>query len=60
MSNFVDKVANQGRVMPKKSKHAVKLSTPGPKQELLKINGNWQDAIKISLVKKKQANGSPK
>jgi hypothetical protein len=34
--------------------------TPGPKPEILKIDGNWQDAVKKSLSKKKPANGWPK
>jgi len=46
--------------MPKKSKHAVKLSTPDSKPGALKIEGNWWDAIKLSLAKKKPANGWPK
>jgi hypothetical protein len=35
-------------------------ATPGPKPEVLKINGDWQDAVKKSLAKKKQADGWPK
>ncbi len=33
---------------------------PGPKPEVLRIKGNWQDAVKQSLQKKKPANGWPK
>jgi len=33
---------------------------PGPKPEILKVDGNWQDAMKKSLTKKKPAGGWPK
>ena len=33
---------------------------PGPKPELLKIDGDWQGAIKKSFEKKKPAEGWPK
>jgi hypothetical protein len=33
---------------------------PGPKPDLLKIKGNWQDAVKQSLQKKKPPEGWPK
>jgi hypothetical protein len=33
---------------------------PGPAAETLKIDGNWQDAMKKSLGKKKPAGGWPK
>ncbi len=32
----------------------------GPKPEVLKIEGKWQDAVKKSLSKKKPAPGWPK
>jgi hypothetical protein len=32
----------------------------GPKPEMLKIEGDWQDAVKKSLEKKKPATGWPK
>jgi hypothetical protein len=32
----------------------------GPKPDLLKIEGDWQDAIKQTLEKKKPADGWPK
>ena len=32
----------------------------GPKPDTLKIEGNWQDAVKKSLEKKKPAGGWPK
>ncbi len=38
-----------------------KPKTPrGPKPDLLKIKGRWQDAVKHSLQKKKPAEGWPK
>jgi hypothetical protein len=33
---------------------------PGPKAETLKIEGDWKDAIKRSLEKKKPLGGWPK
>ena len=33
---------------------------PGPKPEILKIDGDWKDAVKVSLQKKKPAKGWPK
>ena len=35
-------------------------SRPGPKPEVLKINGDWQEAVKKSLAKKKPKAGWPK
>jgi hypothetical protein len=32
----------------------------GPKPDLLKIDGDWKDAVKKSLAKKKPAAGWPK
>jgi hypothetical protein len=43
-----------------KSKSAKKRVTPGPKPEVLKIDSNWEDAVKKSLKKKKPAQGWPK
>jgi hypothetical protein len=43
-----------------KKPKAKKKDTPGPKPEMLKIEGNWRDAIKLSLIKKKPADGWPK
>jgi hypothetical protein len=37
-----------------------KTATPGPKPDTLKIDVNWQDAVKKSLQKKKPAQGWPK
>ncbi len=33
---------------------------PGPKPDILKIEGNWEDAVAKSLKKKKPATGWPK
>ncbi len=33
---------------------------PGPKPDTLKVEGNWEDAMKKSLEKKKPAAGWPK
>jgi hypothetical protein len=35
-------------------------ASPGPKPDVLKIKGKWQDAVKQSLQKKKPAEGWPK
>ena len=32
---------------------------PGPKAEVLKFNGNWQDAVRRSFQAKKPAGGWP-
>jgi hypothetical protein len=42
------------------SNHSKKKATPGPKADRLKLHGNWQDAVKKSLEKKKPASGWPK
>jgi hypothetical protein len=39
----------------KKDKTRKKRDTPGPKPETLKIKGDWRDAVKVSLTKKKPA-----
>jgi hypothetical protein len=47
--------------MPNKPKASnAKRAIPGPKPEALKINGNWRNAVKQSLQKKKPPNGWPK
>lgn len=33
---------------------------PGPVPETVKIQGNWEDAVKKALTKKKPAEGWPK
>jgi DNA invertase Pin-like site-specific DNA recombinase len=35
-------------------------ATPGPKPDKLKLKGNWRDAVKRSLQKKKPPQGWPK
>ena len=37
-----------------------KAEKTGPKPDMLKIEGKWQDAVKKSLAKKKPATGWPK
>lgn len=37
-----------------------KLRSPGPKPETLKIKGDWKDAVKKALAKKRPAGGWPK
>jgi hypothetical protein len=43
-----------------KSNHSKKKATPGPKPDTLKLEGDWRDAVKKSLAKKKPAEGWPK
>jgi hypothetical protein len=44
----------------KKPSPKKKPEQPGPKPELLRIDSDWQDAVKLSLGKKKPADGWPK
>jgi hypothetical protein len=44
--------------MPKTTK--IPPEKRGPKPDLLKIDGDWKDAVKKSLVKQKPATGWPK
>ena len=44
--------------MPKTAKKAP--DKRGPKPDLLKIDGDWKDAVKQSMAKKKPADGWPK
>jgi hypothetical protein len=37
-----------------------KTEKPGPKPVYLKIEGDWQEAVKKAIQKKKPANGWPK
>ena len=46
--------------MKKKKPTKKKRTKPGPKEDRVKIEGDWKDAIKKSLVKKKPAEGWPK
>ena len=43
----------------KKQNKAKKSQQPGPKPDLLKIGGDWREAVKKSLEKKKTAEGWP-
>lgn len=45
--------------MPKRVKKKQAAKT-GPKPEILKIEGKWQDAVNKSLSKKKPTEGWPK
>lgn len=45
-------------LMPKPTKEAPEKR--GPKADLLKIDGDWKDAVKKSLEKKKPVTGWPK
>jgi hypothetical protein len=45
----------------KQHKHAAKVkAAPGPKPDVLKIDGDWRDAVKKSLEKKRPVTGWPK
>ena len=44
----------------KKNKTDKPRSAPGPKPNVLKLKGKWQDAVKRSLTKKKPPEGWPK
>jgi hypothetical protein len=45
--------------MAKKAAKKTRKAKPGPKEEILKIEGIWQDAVKKSLEKKKPPEGWP-
>lgn len=47
-------------LMDESDKPNKKKGAPGPKPEVLKINGDWRDAVKKSLAKKKPKGGWPK
>ncbi len=44
----------------KKQPAKKKRAKPGPKEDRVKIEGDWKEAIKKSLEKKKPAEGWPK
>ncbi|MDB5355309.1 MAG: hypothetical protein JWN24_1762 [Phycisphaerales bacterium] len=46
--------------MPKKPIPKPAKPKPGPKPDTLKIEGNWEDAVKKSFAKKKPPEGWPK
>jgi hypothetical protein len=43
-----------------KKKLTRKKKTPGPKPEVLKLEGDWKDAVKESLKLKRPVGGWPK
>jgi hypothetical protein len=43
-----------------RKKNKKQRATPGPKPDTLKIEGDWRDAVKKSLSKKKPPEGWPK
>lgn len=45
---------------PKSTPTTVRENRPGPKPEVLKIDMDWQDAIKLAMQKKKPPDGWPK
>jgi len=46
--------------MANKEKKTSRKAAPGPKPNVLKLHGNWKNAVKQSLQKKKPAEGWPK
>jgi len=44
----------------KKKRASKKRAAPGPKPEVLKVEGNWREAVKKSFLKKKPPEGWPK
>ena len=57
--NRVVLVRTHGVPMKKQAKKKTK-ATPGPKPDVLKIEGDWRAAVKKSLQKKKPVEGWPK
>lgn len=53
-------VQSRLRMASKRKRPDKKKATPGPKPDLLKLEDDWQDAVKKSLAKKKPAAGWPK
>jgi hypothetical protein len=47
-------------ITTRKTKPKKAAQKPGPKPDTLKLEGNWRDAMKKSLGKKKPASGWPK
>lgn len=45
---------------PKIRHSTKKKAVPGPKPEVLRIDGDWRQAVKKSLAKKKPPEGWPK
>jgi len=46
--------------MKKKATTTNLRATPGPKPDVLKLRGNWKNAVRKSLTKKKPPSGWPK
>ncbi len=44
----------------KRAKRKKQKAKPGPKAEMLRIEGDWREAIQTSLSKKKPPEGWPK
>lgn len=52
-------VATNKNRHPKTHQRAKKKRTRGPKPDTLKIEGDWRDAVKKSLERRKPAGGWP-
>jgi hypothetical protein len=50
----------QGRTAAATKSRRRRKINPGPKPEVLKIEGDWRDAVKKSLAKRKPPEGWPK
>jgi hypothetical protein len=55
MASYLISEMSMAKEKPKKGK-----ATPGPKPEILKIEGNWKATVKKSLAKNKPKQGWPK
>jgi hypothetical protein len=52
---------SKGTIRHDKATHGPTIKEkPGPKPQYLKIEGDWRDAVKLAVQKKKPANGWPK
>jgi hypothetical protein len=50
----------QGAKRPAKKRATPKPEPPGPKPQYLKIEGDWREAVKRAIQKKKPQEGWPK
>ena len=48
------------KAVKRAKRNDVPSSKPGPKADVLKLHGKWQDAVRQSLKKKKPEKGWPK
>jgi hypothetical protein len=48
------------KARPATKRPSKKRATPGPKPDVLKLEGDWKDAVKKSLRKKKPPEGWPR